>query len=120
MGVMVEAQKKRVGLKKMLLIKLDLALVTVYGYNMSKNEKLLDKAKSNPNGLRFKEFETLLKQSGWYLDRQKGSHKIWVSGAGLRLPIQTTSGNAKGYQVKQFLAQLGSILQETEGESDEG
>ena len=79
---------------------------------MSRSEKLLDKAKSNPSGLRFQEFETLLKHCGWRLDHQKGSHKIWISKNGMRLPIQTSSGKAKGYQVKQFLTQL-------EGESNE-
>lgn len=35
-----------------------------------------------------------------------GSHRIWYSPTGYRLPIQEgRSGKAKGYQVEQFLGQ---------------
>jgi predicted RNA binding protein YcfA (HicA-like mRNA interferase family) len=72
---------------------------------MSKRDKLLEKAKRNPDGLRFAELETLMQQSGWTLDRQKGSHRIWKSPKGARLPVQEAKGGkAKGYQVKQFLS----------------
>ena len=71
---------------------------------MSKRDKLLEKARSNPKGLRFAELQTLLKQQGWTFDHQTGSHHIWYSPKGTRLPIQEgKGGKAKGYQVKQFL-----------------
>ena len=54
---------------------------------MVSQQKLLNKAIRNPNGLRFNEFETLLKQSGWTFDRQRGSHRIWYSPQGVRLSI---------------------------------
>ena len=74
---------------------------------MTKSEKLLAKAENNPRGLSFSEFQTLLRQSGWVADHQKGSHQIWYSPTRFRLPIQRGgSGKAKGYQVKQFLIQL--------------
>lgn len=73
---------------------------------MTKAEKLLIKARNNPSGLLFREFETLLSQHGWIYDHRKGSHRIWYSPEGVRLPIQPRSdGKAKGYQVKQFLEQ---------------
>ena len=72
---------------------------------MTKSEKLLNKAQENPNGLRFSELETLMQQSGWKLDHQKGSHRVWLSNSGVRLPVQNNNGKAKGYQVKQFLKQ---------------
>ncbi len=73
---------------------------------MTKVEKLFTKAENNPSGLLFREFETLLSQSGWIFDHQKGSHSIWCSPKGCRLPIQPRhDGKAKGYQVKQFLEQ---------------
>ena len=76
---------------------------------MAKKDKLLDKVQRNPNGLRFGELETLFQQSGWVLDRHRGSHRIWRSPKGARLPVQETKGGkAKGYQVKQFL----NILEE--------
>ncbi len=71
---------------------------------MSKKEKLLDKAKNNPKGLRFDEFETLLRLCDWIFDHQTGSHRIWYSKTKARLSIQPTkNGQAKAYQVKQFL-----------------
>jgi predicted RNA binding protein YcfA (HicA-like mRNA interferase family) len=73
---------------------------------MGKREKLLAKALRNPGGMRFADFETLLHQCGWVFDHQTGSHRIWVSPEGHRLPIQERKdGKAKGYQVRQFLDQ---------------
>jgi predicted RNA binding protein YcfA (HicA-like mRNA interferase family) len=72
---------------------------------VGKKEKLLEKAKRNPKGLRFSEFETLLRLCGWVFDHQTGSHRIWYSPDRMRLSIQPTkNGEAKAYQVKQFLA----------------
>jgi predicted RNA binding protein YcfA (HicA-like mRNA interferase family) len=73
---------------------------------MTKKEKLLARAMSNPKGLSLGEFQTLLRQTGWTLDHQKGSHRIWYSPTGYRLSVQEgRSGKAKGYQVEQFLRQ---------------
>jgi predicted RNA binding protein YcfA (HicA-like mRNA interferase family) len=74
---------------------------------VSQRDKLLGKARANPRGLRFSEFEVLLRQCGWRLDRQQGSQRIWVSRQGKRLPVQEAkAGEAKAYQVKQFLQLL--------------
>jgi len=71
---------------------------------MTKKEKLWQKAQQNPNNLTFDEFETLLKQKGWTFTRQSGSHRLWYSQKGDRLPIQPRQdGKAKPYQIKQFL-----------------
>ena len=71
---------------------------------MEKKEKLLEKAKNNPQGLRFSEFENLLNLCGWVFDHQTGSHRIWYSLRKDRLSIQPTKNNqAKAYQIKQFL-----------------
>jgi predicted RNA binding protein YcfA (HicA-like mRNA interferase family) len=71
---------------------------------MGKHEKLLQRARNNPDGLSFHDFETLMSRCGWILDHQSGSHQIWYSPSGFRISIQNKSGKAKGYQVKQFLA----------------
>ncbi|MGA2410067.1 MAG: type II toxin-antitoxin system HicA family toxin [Candidatus Binataceae bacterium] len=68
-------------------------------------ENLLERARTNPAGLSFSDFEKLLKEKGWLFKRQKGSHRLWYSPAGFRLPIQGRGNNAKTYQVRQFLAQ---------------
>ncbi|NJN23783.1 MAG: type II toxin-antitoxin system HicA family toxin [Acaryochloridaceae cyanobacterium RL_2_7] len=70
---------------------------------MGKKEKLLSKAQQNPKGLSFQEFETLLSLCGWSFRRQSGSHRLWYSPSGIRLPVQKQGSKAKGYQVKQFL-----------------
>ena len=71
---------------------------------MSRLEKILEKARNNPGGLRFGELKTLMGLCGWTFDHQKGSHEIWYSPGEERLPIQSKNGKAKEYQVKQFLA----------------
>ncbi len=73
---------------------------------MGKQDKLLLKARRNPNGLKFQEFETLLSLSNWQFRRQTGSHRFWYSPQKYRLSIQPRKdGKAKAYQVKQFLEQ---------------
>ena len=72
---------------------------------MTRHAKLLEAALKNPKGLRFDDFEALLMQCGWTLDRQSGSHRVWYSSRGARLPVQEgRDGKAKPYQVRQFLA----------------
>ncbi|MBF0370398.1 MAG: type II toxin-antitoxin system HicA family toxin [Magnetococcales bacterium] len=70
---------------------------------MGKNDKFILKARTNPSGLSFAEFENLLTISGWVFDRQSGSHRIWIAPDRTRLSIQNRKGMGKGYQVKQFL-----------------
>ncbi len=71
---------------------------------MTRSDKLLETARNNPAGLRFADFETLLARSGWLMDRQGGSHRVWYSPKGSRLSIQEgKAGKAKPYQVRQFL-----------------
>ena len=72
---------------------------------MKQRDRLLAKARNNPNSLRFREFEMLLTQCGWVFDHQTGSHRIWYSPRGYRLPIQPKRSQAKGYQVREFLRQ---------------
>lgn len=74
---------------------------------MSKKDKLLIKALNNPEELSFTDFCTLMRQQGWVLDHQRGSHQIWYSPKSYRLSVQNRNGNAKGYQVKQFLTRFG-------------
>ena len=85
---------------------LDRDAVTAYSYTMGTRDKLLEKARRNPNGLRFGDLATVLKQCGWTLDHQTGSHQIWYSPQKHRISIQEgRDGKAKGYQVRQFLEQ---------------
>ncbi len=72
---------------------------------MRRKDRLLSKARNRPNSLHFREFETLLSQCGWHFDHQTGSHRIWYSPDRYRLPIQSKRGQAKGYQVREFIMQ---------------
>lgn len=56
-----------------------------------------------------------MKQCAWIEDRQVGSHQIWFSPRHYRLSIQNRKGEAKAYQVKQFLQQYD---EEQENEQD--
>lgn len=80
-------------------------IVTIYSYYVGKLEKLLKKAQNNPNGLSFDEFRALMRQCGWTENRQSGSHQLWFSPNCFRLCIQNRKGEAKAYQVRQFLKQ---------------
>lgn len=63
----------------------------------------MEKAVNNPRGLKFDDFKKLLAAHGWIEDRQTGSHQIWYSPNKQRISIQNRNGQAKEYQVKQFL-----------------
>jgi len=69
---------------------------------MNTKAKLLDKARTGR--LTFREFLVLLSQQGWTKVRQKGSHQIWQSPGGRMVPVEKgPSGDAKAYQIGQFL-----------------
>jgi len=70
---------------------------------MNRRDALLDKARRNPNGLQFREFEQLMRQCEWTQRRQRGSHRAWYSPKGYRLMVQPKRSMAKAYQVRQFL-----------------
>jgi hypothetical protein len=72
---------------------------------MDRLDKLPGRARRSPAGLSFAEFETMMSLAKWGLDRQRGSHRVWYSPKGHRLPIQPVGRKAKAYQVRQFLAQ---------------
>lgn len=81
----------------------DAADVTTYSYSMAKLYKLLEKARTNPSGLSFKEFEALLEAAHWRFRRQTGSHRVWISRGNRSVPIQPRGAKAKAYQVQQVL-----------------
>jgi len=73
---------------------------------MTRKEKLLAKAMRGAT-LSFREFETLLRQSGWTLCRTKGSHRLWLyPKTGKVIPVTNVMGEAVPYQVKQFLLEM--------------
>jgi predicted RNA binding protein YcfA (HicA-like mRNA interferase family) len=73
---------------------------------MTRCEKLLQKARSNPKGLRFSELERLAVCCGFEFARQRGtSHRTYKHRkSGVSVPIQPDkNGMAHRYQVLEIL-----------------
>ena len=69
-----------------------------------KIKRLLKKAISNPDNIRFSEIIGLAEAFGFKLSRVKGSHHIFIHHQTRELlNFQNVSGMAKPYQVKQLL-----------------
>lgn len=66
--------------------------------------RLLLKAISSPNNIRFSEFKALVEAFGFVLSRASGSHHIFVNPDVRELVnLQDVQGAAKPYQIRQFL-----------------
>lgn len=70
---------------------------------MTKKNKLIDKAMTNPKSLRYSEMEALLTFFGWEKKRSSGSHTTWDKPGFDIITITNKNGMAPGYQVKQLL-----------------
>jgi hypothetical protein len=69
-----------------------------------KPRKLFQKAVRSPQNLRFQDFLTLASAFGFRVARISGSHHILVhDSVDEQLNLQDTDGQAKPYQVRQFL-----------------
>jgi hypothetical protein len=69
-----------------------------------KNRRLLKKLLAAPNNVRFKDVCRLAEAFGFSLARVSGSHHVYVH-ANLNelLNLQDVNGEAKPYQIRQFL-----------------
>ena len=77
---------------------------------MSKKQKLFQKIANNPENLRFSDFVQLIKAFGFELERVNGSHQIFFhQDFPVRLNVQPLHGQAKAYQVEQFLQIVESL-----------
>ena len=66
---------------------------------MSKAEKLKEKLRNG--NINAGELRTLMRQLGWELKRQKGSHEQWKSPSGSRLTLATHDKALKNYQIRE-------------------
>ena len=72
---------------------------------MTRRQKLLEKARNNPAGVRFQEICLLAEHMGFNRRGVKGSHIVYEKeGVEEILTFQGRDGMAKPYQVKQLLA----------------
>ena len=66
--------------------------------------KLLSRVANNPKSARFRDVVILLEAFGFHLSRVKGSHHIFAHPNVPELVnLQDVGGEAKAYQVRQFL-----------------
>jgi predicted RNA binding protein YcfA (HicA-like mRNA interferase family) len=69
-----------------------------------KPEKILLKVLSGSKNIKFTEFVHLVEAFGFHLSRIKGSHHIFVHpDVDELVNLQNINGEAKPYQIKQFL-----------------
>lgn len=72
---------------------------------MTRRQKLIEKIRNNPGGIRFQEICRLAEQLGFTKRGGKGSHIVYEKdGVEEILTFQDRNGMAKPYQVKQLLA----------------
>ena len=72
-----------------------------------KKRKLLQKALAGGKNFRFADFCQLAQAFGYQLDRINGSHHIFIHpDADRPLNLQNVAGQAKPYQVRQFLRDI--------------
>ena len=73
---------------------------------MASVEKIVDKMKRQPNGIRLNEADKVLKHYGYSLDRQKGSHRQYLTEDGERLTIVERKPTIKSFYVNEILNRI--------------
>ena len=69
-----------------------------------KNAALLKRIRTSRNNVRFGDFVRLVEAMGFEFDRRVGSHAFYRHPCGAVLNLQEFGGEAKPYQIRQFLA----------------
>ena len=90
-----------------------LQLATIYGIISSGGEemagvdKIVDKMKRQPNGIRIEEAHKVLNHYGYRLDRQNGSHRQYIDDTGDVLTIAERKPTIKSFYVKEIISRTG-------------
>ena len=83
---------------------------------MTQRQELIEKARNNPAGVRFREICLLAEHVGFTRRGGKGSHVVYEKeGVEEILTFQDRKGMAKPYQVKQLLSVIGKYRLEAGG-----
>ena len=79
--------------------------MTVYNISMSKKEKLFRKIQNSQKNVKFDDFCKLMEYFGFVLERIRGSHHLYLHPEIEEvMNVQSKKdGQAKSYQIKQFL-----------------
>ena len=73
---------------------------------MASVDKIIEKMKNQPNGIRMPEADKVLTANGYRLDRQKGSHRQYINAAGDVITIKDETP-LKAVYVKDILSRIG-------------
>lgn len=73
---------------------------------MASIDKIIQKMKNQPNGIRVEEVHKVLTAFGYRLDRQKGSHRQYVNKIGDVITIKDENPLKKAY-IKDVLSRIG-------------
>jgi len=76
------------------------------GGNMASIDKVVDKMKRQPNGIRTEEVDKVLRHYNYRLDRQRGSHMQYINDTGDVLTIVARKPTIKKFYVDQILSRL--------------
>ena len=74
---------------------------------MASIDKVVEKMKRQPNGVRIEEADRVLQHYGYRLDRQKGSHRQYINEKGDVLTIPERTPAIKSFYVSEILSRLG-------------
>lgn len=82
---------------------------------MSSEEKIIEKMKRQPNGIRLEEADYVLRTFGYELARQKGSHRQYLNRENGNLITIKEESPLKKVYVKDILNRIGGIISLPEG-----
>ena len=72
-------------------------ILYLWGVKMPSVEKIIEKMKNQPRGIRLPEAEKVLTAYNYYFSRQKGSHRHYINEAGdiitLKVPLKISFVN---------------------------
>ncbi|MDR1481160.1 MAG: type II toxin-antitoxin system HicA family toxin [Synergistaceae bacterium] len=68
-------------------------------------DKIIEKMKNQPNGIRMSEADRVLNVKGYRLDRQKGSHRQYINASGDVITIKDETP-LKAVYVKDILSRI--------------
>ena len=72
---------------------------------MSNVDKLIEKMRNQPNGIRMSEADKVLRANGYRLDRQKGSHRQYINSRGDVISVKDETP-LKAVYVKDILSRI--------------
>ena len=74
---------------------------------MASIDKIVDKLKRQPNGIKIEEADKVLTYYGYRLERQKGSHRQYINTDGDVVTIPVRRPTLKPFYVAEILRRIG-------------